>query len=243
MSGRGSRGRGGGGRGGRGGRHGRGGTRATNRQTRTDSRMITLTDGTQVEYHASFNFPRHVYLKMKQEDRDTLKRERATHNQNRGRGARSEIQELRTQIQELQSQAGSTTQPTTDSVSVRSQVSQITTGTNIMGGRNEQAEQRNVRRAAEVRTKRHLQMTHASKSWTDPPPDTRADNECDTNADTCYLGRNFIVPNPTYRTADVYAYDTSIKPLENVPIVSGATAFDDSVTGTTYITVSDLIIP
>jgi hypothetical protein len=34
--------------------------------------MITLIDGTQIEYHASFNFPKHVYLKMKQEDRDTL---------------------------------------------------------------------------------------------------------------------------------------------------------------------------
>jgi hypothetical protein len=51
--------RGGRGRGGRGGR------------TRSDSRMITLTDGTQIEYHASFNFPRHTFLKMKQEDRDT----------------------------------------------------------------------------------------------------------------------------------------------------------------------------
>ena len=82
TSGRGSRGRGGGGRGGRGGRHGRGGNRGAVRQTRTDSRMITLTDGTQIEYHASFNFPRNVYLKMKQEDRDTLKRERAAYNQN-----------------------------------------------------------------------------------------------------------------------------------------------------------------
>ena len=71
--------------------------------------MITLTDGMQVEYHASFNFPRHVYLKMKQEDQDTLKCEHATYNQNQERGARSEIQELCTQIQELWSQAGSAT--------------------------------------------------------------------------------------------------------------------------------------
>ena len=98
TGGRGSRGRGGGGRGGRGGRHGRGGGRGSSRQTRTDSRMITLTDGTQIEYHASFNFPRHVYLKMKQEDRDTLKRERAAYNQSNGRSGRSEIQELRSQI-------------------------------------------------------------------------------------------------------------------------------------------------
>ena len=54
-------GRGGYGRGGRGGRNtGRGGCGGQPRQSRTDSRIITLTDGTQVEYHASFTFPRHV---------------------------------------------------------------------------------------------------------------------------------------------------------------------------------------
>jgi hypothetical protein len=69
------------GRGGRGGR-GRGGRGG---RTRTDSRMIlTLTDGTQIEYHASFNFPQHTYLKMKQEDRDTPKRERAAYRNQSG---------------------------------------------------------------------------------------------------------------------------------------------------------------
>ena len=96
TGGRGFKGRGGGGRGGRGGRQGRGGNR------RKDSKTITLTDGTQIEYHASFNFPRHVYMKMKPEDRDTLKRERAAYNNTTGRNNRSsEIQELRSQIQEL----------------------------------------------------------------------------------------------------------------------------------------------
>jgi hypothetical protein len=100
--GRGRSGRDGYGRGGRGGRHGgRGGRGVT--KTRNDSRMISLTDGTQVEYHASFNFPRHVYLKMKQEDREVLKRERAAYNERNGRsGSRhSNIQGLRSQIQEL----------------------------------------------------------------------------------------------------------------------------------------------
>jgi hypothetical protein len=107
-----------------------------------------------------------------------------------------------------------------------------------MGSRNEQADQRSTRRTAAVRTQRHLQTMHTTKAWTDPPVNTRADNECDTNADTCCLGRNFIVLNPTYRTADVYTYDTSIQPaIENVPIVSGATAFDDSTTSNTYILV------
>jgi hypothetical protein len=55
-----NQGRGGYGRGGRGGRGtGRGGRGV--QRTRSDSRMITLTDGSQIEYHASFSFPRHVY--------------------------------------------------------------------------------------------------------------------------------------------------------------------------------------
>jgi hypothetical protein len=208
--------------------------------------MITLTDGSQIEYHASFNFPRHVYMKMKQEDRDILKRERASYNQSRtgGRDTRSEIQELRTQIQELQ-QGGSSsgltavvTSPPTDTVSIRSQVSQITTGHSIMGGRNAQTQQRNTRCTAAVSTKRQVQSsTHHVKTWNDPPVNTVAENECDTNADTCCLGRNFIVLHSTYRTADVYAYDTTIKPIENVPIVTGATAYDDPDSRKTYILV------
>ena len=35
----------------------------------------------------------------------------------------------------------------------------------------------------------------------------------------------------------LWSYDTSIKPVENVPIVSGATAYDDPITGITYILV------
>jgi hypothetical protein len=109
TSGRGKSGRGGHGRGGRGGRHGGRGGRGT--RTRTDSRMITLTDGTQIEYHASFNFPRHIYLKMKQDDRDTLKRERTAYNDRNGRSTSTrncEIQELRSQIQGLQSSVAGT---------------------------------------------------------------------------------------------------------------------------------------
>jgi hypothetical protein len=70
-------------------------------------------------------------------------------------GPVSELQELRSQIQELQQQASSVATPPTDAVSIRSQVSQITTGTNVMGGRNEQAHNRDVRRTAAVLTTRH----------------------------------------------------------------------------------------
>jgi uncharacterized protein YlxW (UPF0749 family) len=112
--------------------------------------MITLTDGSQIEYHASFNFPRHVYLKMKQEDKDTLKRERAAYNRTHGRvDRRNEIQELRSQIQALQTSVtiGDSVQTDNASISQRSQISQLTTASNsIMGGRNEQAHNRQLRR-------------------------------------------------------------------------------------------------
>ena len=229
---------GGHGRGGRGGRRGRGGRGQNLRQSRTDSRMITLTDGSQIEYHPSFSFPRHVFLKMKQEDKDTLRRERAAYNESQRQ--RAEIQELRTQIQNqggtFVSQAD--TPPTDVSVTQRSQVSQLTTGNSIIGGRNEQANNRQLRRAGAVMTKRHIEAsTPVMKSWQDPPAGTVADNECDTNADTCCLGKNFVVLHATFRTADVYAYDTSIRPIENVPIVTGATAYDDPITNQTYILV------
>jgi hypothetical protein len=200
TGGRNSRGRGGFGRGGRGERGSRSG--GCGKRTQTDSRMITLTDGSQIKYHASFNFPRHVYMKMKQEDRETLKRERAAYRTSDGSGGcstRSEIQELRSQIQELQNNAGSASStvasnPLPDVVSVRSQVSQLTTGQSIMGGRNEQAQQRNAQRTAAVTTQRHLRSsTIQEKRWNDPPVNTVAENECDTNADTCCLGCNVVV--------------------------------------------------
>ena len=38
--------------------------------------IITLTDGQKVEYHPSFNFPPHIFHKMKKADEDRLTRER-----------------------------------------------------------------------------------------------------------------------------------------------------------------------
>jgi hypothetical protein len=228
-----SQGRGGYGRGGRGGR-GAGRAGRGNQRTRTDSRMITLMDGSQIEYHASFSFPRHVYLKFKPEDKETLRRERAAYNETRRN--RAEIQELRSQINEQS--PSQVSPPDNISVSQRSQVSQMTSGQSAMGGRNEQAQNRQNRRIAAVTTQRYVRSsTPMFKTFENPPENTRANNECDTNADTCCLGKNFVVLQATYRTADVYAYDASIKPIENVPIVTGATAFDDPVSGITFILV------
>lgn len=71
----------------------------------------------------------------------------------------------------------------------------------------------------------------------EPPPNTREFLECDTNSDTCCLGKNFIVSQYTARTADFYTYDLSYEPIENVPIVTGMTAYDDRKSGQTYILV------
>ena len=46
-------------------------------KTRTDSSIITLSDGQKIEYHPSFNFPPHIFQKMKKGDKDKLVRERA----------------------------------------------------------------------------------------------------------------------------------------------------------------------
>ena len=180
-------------------------------------------------------------MNMKQEDKDTLQCERQSYND--GRRTRTEIQELRAQIQELGGTVSTTralTPPDTVSVSQRSLVSQITaTNNSIMGWRNEQAHNGQVRREGAVTTHCHVRSsTMVNRSWIDPPISTMEDNECETNDDFCCLCKNLVVLHATYRTADVYAYNTSITPIKNVLIVSEAsTAYDDPVTGSTYILV------
>ena len=49
------------------------------------------------------------------------------------------------------------------------------------------------------------------------------------------MGSDFVIYKYTKRTADIYAYDKSYSPATNIPIVTGDTAYDDGVTGRTYI--------
>lgn len=101
----------------------------------------------------------------------------------------------------------------------------------IMGGRNEQAQFRgtrnNGRYMGNVISKRRI--AQADMLVPEPPVNTVASNEADTNADTCCLGTNFI---PLHYTN--YPYHGDYKPLKSVPIVTGATAFDHP-NGQTYI--------
>jgi hypothetical protein len=63
------------------------------------------------------------------------------------------------------------------SVSHRSQVSQVTASSSIMGGRNEQAQIRQARRAGAVVTIRCIQAaTPIVSTWKDPIENTAADN-------------------------------------------------------------------
>jgi hypothetical protein len=135
-------GRGGGGRGGRGGtgrgRGGRGrGGRGDPQRTRTDSDIITLTDGQRIEYHPSFKFPPHIFAKFKDQDVQRLKRERKEYKERRD--AQRTIQELRSQLSGSGTQGQQQAPPDAVSVGQQTQVSQVTTGSTMMGGRNEQA--------------------------------------------------------------------------------------------------------
>ena len=67
------------------------------------------------------------------------------------------------------------------------------------------------------------------------PPNTRAINESDTNAETGVAGSNMIPISFTTRSADVYSYLPNQNPIKDVPIVSAATAYDCPSTNQTYI--------
>ena len=62
-------------------------------------------------------------------------------------------------------------------------------------------------------------------------------NELDTHADTCVLGRNFIITQYSGRECDVLPYSDAYEAVTGVPIVTGATAWTDQETGETWIIV------
>ena len=63
------------------------------------------------------------------------------------------------------------------------------------------------------------------------PPNTRAINESDTNAEIGVAGPISF----TTRSADVYSYLPNQNPINDVPIVSEATVYDCTSTNQTYI--------
>ena len=61
--------------------------------------------------------------------------------------------------------------------------------------------------------------------------------ELDSHADTIVAGANCIILNYTGQECDVSAYRDDYTPVQNVPIVTAATAWQSHETGQTYILV------
>jgi hypothetical protein len=55
----------------------------------------------------------------------------------------------------------------------------------------------------------------------------------DSHADTCCLGRGFVVVNYTNEVVDVRAFTDKLPAIRDIPIVSAVTAYDDPTTGVT----------
>ena len=71
---------------------------------------------------------------------------------------------------------------------------------------------------------RRIKAAHKQRNFELPLPDIKAANEMDTNADICCLGKKIIIISYTSRTADVYPYDSSYSPIQNVQILASITA-------------------
>ena len=115
-------------------------------KTRSDSSIIKLIDGQNIEYHPSFSFPSHIFQKMIPSDKERLKQERADYKKRKA----SEISTVSPVSQATTNAPVQQINP--DNVTQVSQLSQGSTihnnatsypsGSTIMGGRNERANTR-----------------------------------------------------------------------------------------------------
>ena len=113
-----------------------------NNSPRNDSKSITLKDGEKIQYHASYRFADSVYERFTNEQKEMLKSEREAYRQ-RNSGNNSygnndrQVQQMRTELDDLRSIVSGIP----ESIGGRA-MSQVSTGSTIMGGRNEQANKR-----------------------------------------------------------------------------------------------------
>jgi hypothetical protein len=140
------------GRGGRfhrnGGRHhgGRGNNNGS-RRSRSDSRMVRCSDGTEVEVHASFQFDDNVWFSLPEVERNRIIQERQAYKRQRYGGGddRTAISQITTgtNVPDLQSVSNTVQAMQQQISSIQSQQNEQQTSDNppssIMGGRNEQA--------------------------------------------------------------------------------------------------------
>ena len=227
------------------------------RRGRDDARMVRCVDGTNIEVHPAYKFTDEEWNVLPHTEKSRILRERESYKRNRSSNDQNTNY---TTVSELTTNTPHPNQGSNDYDTINQsvnqlsrQVSAISSSQNnngntssgyssIMGGRNEQASLRsrnsNNIGLSTVITHRQVAETSSVPNVEQPIPGVISSNEMDSNADTCCAGSNFVVLQMTRRTADVYPYDVSnYKPIYNVPIVSAATAYDDPITGKTYILV------
>jgi uncharacterized membrane protein YgcG len=247
RGGRGGRGNGGrgqpfthGGRG-RGGRGGRGAHRYNKPRAHPDNYKLTLTNGKVIDAHPSYSFTDEEMSLMHPHDRQNIYNKRAEYRNQRANGNNNG--QFGRSINQLTLSIPDGTDANTIASAITMQLSQANTqtpGGTPFGGRNEEANRRGNRNIAHFHSVRHVAPVryeiNASRS-VPPQPGVAAANECDSNADTCCAGTNFVVMQYTSRFADVYPYDSSYQPIKDVPIVSAATAWTNPETDQTFILV------
>jgi hypothetical protein len=131
----------------------------------------------------------------------------------------SQLTTLQTQLNTLTNQVSALTSRGTDDVSELS--------ASLVGGRTAAGQHRHNINKVRVISSVHHDNTPSVKHSI---PHTSAYNETDSNADTCCLGSNFAVLRYTNRSATVAPFHDAYTALTDVPIVSGATVYDDPTT-------------
>jgi hypothetical protein len=74
-------------------------------------------------------------------------------------------------------------------------------------------------------------------STTYEPPIIHSNCELNSHANTCVAGPHCIILEWTDQVTNVSAYSDQSKVLQDIPIITAATAYDDPQTGITYIIV------
>lgn len=228
-------GRGGGGRGGRG--------KGNNNRNHPDAYNIRLLNGKTLSVHPSYKFTDDEFSQMHPNDKMEIIKRRTEYRQRRQVSATTtnatptndftiEVPagaDTATIVSALTTQLNQRSNPETMTIRV-SQTNTVPNAQTPFGGRNEEVSRRGNRHIAFFHSTRSVcnvvRSVNAARHAS-PQPNVSAANECDSNADTCCAGINFVILQYTNRTADVYPYDSSYEPITNVPIVTAATAYDD----------------
>ena len=224
---------------------------------RTDSTWEKLTNGEIIEYHPSFrfgnklqHFPKALKDKL-QKQRSDYKNKNKRKSSARGDGKRS-VKQVKKEVEKLGELVGliHASQGGSDKA-----VNISEANSNPMGGRNSrqvknETDNLNLRVMEEVATKiaklkseldiSSLTISVKESSTTykqikEHPPGTTGMNEADTNAECGVAGRNMIPLSYTTRSADVFGFLPSKGAVEDVPIVTAATAYTCTKTGLTFI--------